>query len=184
MSHKLNYSEKSNQPIILLGYMGSGKTTVGRLLAQKLALPFVDLDDYLKEIHDRSVPNLFDDHGEIGFRKLEQTALDDLLSSTHASVLSLGGVTPCYADNMHSVIQSTPLSFYISPSISTLCHRLYSAKDHRPMISHLTSEDELQEFIAKHIFERKHFYEQANHLLYIQDETPQELVDQIIKKLG
>ena len=184
MSHKLNYSEKSNQPIILLGYMGSGKTTVGRLLAQKLALPFIDLDDYLKKIHDRSVPNLFDDHGEIGFRKLEQTALNVLLSSTHASVLSLGGGTPCYADNMHSVIQSTPHTFYISPSISTLCNRLYSAKDHRPMISHLTSEDQLQEFIAKHIFERKHFYEQANHLLYTQDETPQELVDQIIKKLG
>ena len=184
MSHKVNYSEKSNQLIILLGYMGSGKTTVGRLLAKKLALPFVDLDDYLMEKHDCSVPNLFHDHGEIGFRKLEQTALDNLLSSTHAFVLSLGGGTPCYADNMHSVIQSTPHTFYISPSISTLCHRLYSAKDHRPMISHLTSTDELRDFIAKHIFERRHFYEQANHLLYIQDETPQELVDQIIRKLG
>ena len=52
------------------------------------------------------------------------------------------------------------------------------------MISHLTSEDNLQEFIAKHIFERNLFYEQANHHMYIQDETPQELVDQIIKKLG
>jgi shikimate kinase len=52
------------------------------------------------------------------------------------------------------------------------------------MISHLTSEDDLQEFIAKHIFERKLFYEQANHFLYIKDETPQELVDHIIKKLG
>ena len=183
MNQKVFYSEKSNQPVVLLGYMGSGKTTVGRHLAKKLALPFVDLDDYLKEIHDSSVPNLFLEHGEIGFRKLEQTALDDLLSSTQASVLSLGGGTPCYANNMQSVIQSTPHTFYISPSISTLCHRLYSEKDHRPMISHLTSEHELQEFIAKHIFERKYFYEQANHLLYIQDETPQELVDQIIEKL-
>jgi shikimate kinase len=99
-------------------------------------------------------------------------------------VLSLGGGTPCYAENMQSVIQSTPYTFYLSPSISTLCHRLYSEKDHRPMISHLTSEDDLQEFIAKHIFERKLFYEQANHFLYIKDETPQELVDHIIKKLG
>ena len=85
---------------------------------------------------------------------------------------------------MQSVIQSTPYTFYLSPSISTLCRRLYSEKDHRPMISHLTSEDKLQEFIAKHIFERKLFYEQDNHLMHIQDETPQELVDQIIKKLG
>ena len=184
MSQKVFYSERSKHPVVLLGYMGSGKTTVGRHLAKKLALPFVDLDDYLKEIHDSSVPNLFLEHGEIGFRKLEQTALDDLLSSTQASVLSLGGGTPCYADNMQSVIQSTPHTFYISPSISTLCHRLYSAKDHRPMISHLTSEDKLQDFIAKHIFERKKFYEQANHHLYLQDETPQEIIYQIIKKLG
>ena len=184
MSEQVIYSEKSDQPIILLGYMGCGKSTVGRHLAKQLVLPFVDLDDYLSEIHGRSVPNLFLEYGEIGFRKIEKTVLDDLLASAQASVLSLGGGTPCYADNMQSVIQSTPYTFYLSPSISTLCHRLYSEKDHRPMISHLTSEDNLQEFIAKHIFERKLFYEQANHLLYIQDETPQELVDQIIKKLG
>ena len=184
MSEQVLYSEKSDQPIILLGYMGCGKSTVGRLLAKYLELPFVDLDDYLSEIHGRSVPNLFLEYGEIGFRKIEKTALYDLLSSAQPSVISLGGGTPCYADNMQSVIQSTPYTFYLSPSISTLCRRLYSEKNHRPMISHLTSEDKLQEFIAKHIFERKLFYEQANHLLYVQDETPQELVDQIIKKLG
>ena len=184
MIEQVIYSEKSDQPIVLLGYMGCGKSTVGRHLAKQLVLPFVDLDDYLSEIHGCSVSNLFLEYGEIGFRKIEKTALDDLLASAQASVLSLGGGTPCYAENMQSVIQSTPYTFYLSPSISTLCHRLYSEKDHRPMISHLTSEDDLQEFIAKHIFERKLFYEQANHLLYIQDETPQELVDQIIKKLG
>ena len=184
MSEQVLYSEKSDQPIILLGYMGCGKSTVGRLLAKQLVLPFVDMDNYLSITHGRSVPNLFLEHGEIGFRKLEKTALDDLLVSVQASVLSLGGGTPCYADNMQSVIQSTPHTFYLSPSISTLCHRLYPEKDHRPMISHITSADNLQEFISKHIFERKPFYEQANHLLYIKDETPQELVDQIIKKLG
>ena len=184
MIEQVIYSEKSDQPIILLGYMGCGKSTVGRHLAKQLLLPFVDLDDYLSEIHGSSVSNLFLEYGEIGFRKIEKTALDDLLASAKASVLSLGGGTPCYADNMQSVIQSTPYTFYLSPSISTLCHRLYSEKDHRPMISHLTSEDNLQEFIAKHIFERKLFYEQANHFLYIKDETPQELVDHIIKKLG
>ena len=184
MIEQVIYSEKSDQPIILLGYMGCGKSTVGRHLAKQLLLPFVDLDDYLSEIHGSSVSNLFLEYGEIGFRKIEKTALNDLLASAKASVLSLGGGTPCYAENMQSVIQSTPYTFYLSPSISTLCHRLYSEKDHRPMISHLTSKDDLQEFIAKHIFERKLFYEQANHFLYIKDETPQELVDQIIKKLG
>ena len=184
MSDQVLYTEKFDQLIILLGYMGCGKSTVGRLLAKQLVLPFVDMDYYLNKIHGRSVPNLFLEHGEIGFRKLEKRALDDLLALPQASVLSLGGGTPCYADNMQSVIQSTPQTFYLSPSISTLCHRLYSEKEHRPMISHLTSKDNLQEFVAKHIFERKQFYEQANHLLNIKDETPQELVNQIIKKLG
>ena len=184
MSKQVLYSEKSNQKIILLGYMGCGKSTVGRLLARQLTLPFVDMDDYLSKIHSRSVPDLFLEHGELGFRKLEKIALDDLLASAQASVLSLGGGTPCYAGNMQSVIQSTPHTFYLSPSILTLCDRLNSEKEHRPMISHLTSKDKMQEFIAKHIFERKLFYEQANHLLHIQDETPQELVNQIIKKLG
>ena len=184
MSEQVLYSEKSDQPIILLGYMGCGKSTVGRLLAKYLELPFVDLDDYLSEIHGRSVPNLFLEHGEIGFRKLEKRALDELLASPQESVLSLGGGTPCYADNMQSVIQSTPHTFYLSPSLTTLCHRLYPERDQRPMISHLRSEQKLQEFIAKHVFERKQFYEKANHLLYIQDETPQELVGQIVEKLG
>jgi shikimate kinase len=176
--------ENSNQHIILLGYMGCGKSTIGRLLAKKLKIPFVDIDNFLGETHGCSVPNLFKKHGEIGFRKLEKKALKDLLALTQVSVLSLGGGTPCYAENMQSVIQSTPHTFYLSPTISILCARLYLEKDHRPIISHLATEDELQDFIAKHIFERKQFYEQANHHLYIRYETPKELVNQIIQKLG
>ena len=177
-------SEHSNQHIILLGYMGCGKSTIGRLLAKKLKIPFVDMDNFLSETHGCSVPNLFKKHGEIGFRKLEKKVLKDLLASTQVSVLSLGGGTPCYSDNMQSVIQSTPHTFYLSPTISILCNRLYFEKDHRPIISHLATEDELQDFIAKHIFERKQFYEQANHHLYVRHETPEELVNQIIRKLG
>jgi len=184
MCEQVLYSKKSNQQIIILGYMGSGKTTVGRLLAKQLSLPFVDLDNYLSEIHGQSISNLFLEHGEIGFRKLEKTALNNFLDSAQTSVLSLGGGTPCYADNMRSVIQSTPFTFYLSPTISTLSYRLYFEKDHRPMISHLVSEEDLREFIAKHIFERKQFYEQANHILHVSNETPQELVNQIVKKLS
>lgn len=184
MSHQVLKLFKFKQPIILLGYMGSGKSTVGRLLAKRLSLTFVDLDDYLSEIHGSSVPNLFLKHGEIGFRKLEKKALNDLLVSNETFVLSLGGGTPCYSNNMKSMIQFTPHTFYLSPTISTLCNRLYYEKDRRPLISHLSSEKKLQEFISKHIFERKQFYDQANHLLFIHDETPLEIVDQIIEKLG
>jgi shikimate kinase len=184
MSGNLGLSIAPIQPVVLLGYMGCGKSTVGRLLAKHLNIPFIDLDEYLSSLYGLSIPDLFLKHGEIGFRKLEQKALHELLSTTQTSVLSLGGGTPCYADNMRSVVQSTPHTFYLSPTISTLCQRLYPERNHRPLISHLNSEDKLKEFISKHIFERKQFYEQANHLLYIKDESPQVLVDQILKQLS
>ncbi len=100
MSGNLGLSIAPIQPVVLLGYMGCGKSTVGRLLAKHLNIPFIDLDEYLSSLYGLSIPDLFLKHGEIGFRKLEQKALHELLSTTQTSVLSLGGGTPCYADNM------------------------------------------------------------------------------------
>ncbi len=85
---------------------------------------------------------------------------------------------------MQSILQSTTNIFYLSPSVNMLCNRLFQARNMRPMISHLTTKKDLLEFISKHIFERKQFYEQANHAMYIRDESPEELVSQIIQKLG
>ncbi len=85
---------------------------------------------------------------------------------------------------MQSVSQATPLTFYLSPSVKMLCNRLFPERSKRPMISHLNTKKDLLEFISKHIFERKQFYEQANHPIYIRDESPANLVSQIIQKLG
>ena len=184
MSDRINKDFATNHHIIILGYMGCGKSTVGRILAEQLQLPFVDLDEYLTNKYGDSIPNLFLKNGEIGFRKLEKIALDELLVNQKTSVLSLGGGTPCYADNMQSVIQATPHTFYLSPSVNMLCNRLFPARSKRPIISHLSTKKDLLEFISKHIFERKQFYEQANHPIYIHDESPAELASQIIQKLG
>ena len=184
MSDRINKDLAANHHIVLIGYMGCGKSTAGRLLAQQLQLPFVDIDEYLTNKYGDSIPNLFLKNGEIGFRKLEKIALDELLANQKVSVLSLGGGTPCYADNMQSVLQATPHTFYLSPSVNMLCNRLFPARSKRPMISHLDTKKDLLEFISKHIFERKQFYEQANHPIYIRDESPAELVSQIIQKLG
>ena len=184
MSDIKNKYSADHHHIVLLGYMGCGKSTAGRLLAERLRLPFVDLDEYLASKYGNSIPNLFLKNGEIGFRKLEKTALDELLVNQKKSVLSLGGGTPCYADNMQSVLQSTPHTFYLSTSLNILCNRLFPARTKRPMISHLNTKKDLLEFISKHIFERKKFYEQASHPLYIRDESPEELASQIIKKLS
>ena len=184
MSNRIFKDSSVNHHVVLLGYMGCGKSTAGRLLAEQLQLPFVDLDEYLTNKFGGSIPNLFLKNGEIGFRKLEKIALDEILVNQKTSVLSLGGGTPCYADNMQSVLQATPHTFYLSPSVNMLCNRLFPARNQRPMISHLNNKKDLLEFISKHIFERKQFYEQANHPIYIRDESPVELVSQIVQKLG
>ena len=184
MSNRIFKDSSVNHHVVLLGYMGCGKSTAGRLLAEQLQLPFVDLDEYLTNKFGGSIPNLFLKNGEIGFRKLEKIALDEILVNQKISVLSLGGGTPCYADNMQSVLQVTPHTFYLSPSANILCNRLFPARSERPMISHLNTKKDLLEFISKHIFERKQFYEQANHPIYVCNESPKELVSQIIQKLA
>jgi len=184
MSNRIFKDSSINHHVVLLGYMGCGKSTAGRLLAERLRLPFVDLDEYLTNKFGASIQKKKKKNGEIGFRKLEKIALDEILVNQKISVLSLGGGTPCYADNMQSVLQSTPHTFYLSPSVNILCNRLFPARSERPMISQLNTKKDLLEFISKHIFERKQFYEQANHPIYVCNESPKELVSQIIQKLA
>ncbi len=86
MNDRINKDLADNHHIVLLGYMGCGKSTAGRLLAQQLQLPFVDLDEYLTNKYGDSIPNLFLKNGEIGFRKLEKIALDKLLVNQKKSV--------------------------------------------------------------------------------------------------
>ena len=83
--------------IVLIGYMASGKSTIGRILADKLNYSFIDLDDYIEEKEQTSVSEIFKSKGEIYFRKLETTSLQALLNNKDNLVLSLGGGTPCYS---------------------------------------------------------------------------------------
>ena len=86
--------------IILLGYMGSGKTSVGRLLNMTLNLPFYDLDNYLEQKFNTPVNSIFNLKGELYFRDEERKALEELLESDEQMIISLGGGTPCYHDTM------------------------------------------------------------------------------------
>lgn len=147
--------------IILIGYMGSGKSTVGKLLSEKLNFEFIDLDAYLQEKENLTIPQIFETKGEIYFRKKEHFYLKKLLRRD-AVVLSLGGGTPCYGNNM-SAILNTPQahSVYLKSSIPSLVQRLSPEKATRPLIAHLNTDDELVEFIGKHLFERSVFYGQS-----------------------
>lgn len=174
-----NYSSE-NRKIVLLGYMGSGKTTVGKSLAEHLELPFIDLDDYIEQEAGMSIPEIFRDKGEIRFRKLESSALRSLIGKQSGFVLALGGGTPCYAGNLE-VIESdeTAISVYLKCSLANLVDRLWPERGHRPLISHLEDRSELDDFIRKHLFERTYYYNRADKIIDCDALNVHEIVEKI-----
>ena len=169
--------------IVLLGYMGSGKTTIGKQLAKKLYVPFFDLDQLIEQKEKRLISEIFEEKGEIYFRKKEHMYLEEFLQTENSFVLSLGGGTPCYAGNMDVILNEEGVSsFYLQASIPTLKERLVRNRQQRPLVSGL-SEEKLTEFIAKHIFERRNFYKLANHTIAVDHKEIETIVAEIRIKL-
>lgn len=160
--------------------MGSGKSTTGIDLAKTLGYEYIDLDYFIEEKHQLSVTEIFNQFGELGFRKREREALHEVLNKTNI-ILSLGGGTPVYYNNME-VINQNSTSFYLRLPVYHLAKRLENKKHKRPLIAHLNNE-ELMEFIAKHLFERNHYYNQANHIIPITTQSPSEVLNQIMEYL-
>ncbi len=157
--------------------MGSGKSTVAMILGDKLGLPVIDLDDYIALKEELSIPEIFETRGEIYFRKMEYVYLQELLTSDQSFVLALGGGTPCYGNNMNAILEASD-SFYLKASLATLTERLTAEKSHRPLIASL-DEEQLTEFIAKHLFERRNFYERAASIINIDGKSPEEIAGEI-----
>jgi len=168
--------------IILIGYMGVGKTTIAQLLAEKLKWDWVDLDKIIEDEAKLSIRGIFEKHGEIYFRKLEHELFKQLVLSDKKIIISTGGGTPCYANN-HLLLKGEGIeSVYLKASIGAIFYRLKEAKSDRPLIANQT-EEELKEFIAKNLFDRSYFYIQAAHKVEIDDKNPTIIVDEIIKLL-
>jgi shikimate kinase len=168
--------------VILVGYMGSGKSTVGKLLASKLGIPFCDLDAIIEENEQQSLPELFENKGEIYFRKIENTILKLVLQKEESFVLSLGGGTPCYHNNHEMLLQEDVVSIYLKGNAITLANRLQDEKVKRPLLS-AVSENDLIDFINKHLFDRSYYYHQVNHVVAIDEKSVDQLVDEIVQQL-
>tara|TARA_B100001057_G_scaffold185127_1_gene185832 strand:- start:668 stop:1195 length:528 start_codon:yes stop_codon:yes gene_type:complete len=171
--------------IVLIGYMGCGKSAVGKRLATLKSLSFIDLDEYIESKEKTTISQIFEQEGELSFRKKERFYLEKLLSKDPQAVISLGGGTPCYFNNIDFVVQKKDfLSLYLKASPKILAGRLFNQKDHRPMIAHLHTLKELEEFIAKHLFERVPFYIKALHHITTDHYHVDELVNRIDKLLA
>ena len=167
--------------ISLVGYMGSGKSHVSKVLSNQLNLKLIDLDKEISTQIGLSIPEIFQEKGEIYFRKKEKETLDEILSTEKHAILSVGGGTPAYYNNMEMITKNTE-SVYLRTSIKDLMDRLSKNKEKRPLIARIDDED-LPEFIAKHLFERQPFYSQAKYTISTDDKNVQNIVDEIIMLL-
>jgi len=165
------------QKIILLGYMGSGKSTIAKSLSKIQQLPFVDLDNYIEEKEKMTIKNIFDTKGEIYFRKIEHEAFLELLNDEQDCIIGLGGGTPCYANNHELLIGTHRTSIYLKASIDTLFGRLVLEKAQRPLIANKTDGD-MKEFIAMHLFERSYYYNKAQYTVSV-DQSIEKIVEDI-----
>jgi shikimate kinase len=170
--------------IVLIGYMGSGKSTIGKALATVLSYNFLDLDDYISDKENASISELFKTRGEIYFRKKESQYLSELIDTSQNLVLALGGGTPCYGKNSDLLLHNLSVkAFYLKLSIPLLTTRLFKEREKRPLISHLNSEQDLLEFVGKHLFERIQYYNQAEYTINTDHKSIQAILEEILAHL-
>ena len=168
--------------VILIGYMAVGKTTIAELLSEKNGVKYVDLDKLIEKKTNLSISELFKQKGEIYFRKIEHEIFKDVIENDENLIISTGGGTPCYADNHLFLNGKNRTSVYLKASLPFILERLKSEKKGRPLVAN-QSEEELKEFVAKHLFERSFFYNQATFKVDVDDKKPELIVDEIIKFL-
>lgn len=150
--------------IILIGYMGAGKTTLGKALAREMNLQFCDLDWYIEERYHRTVQQIFNEKGEDGFREIEKRMLHEVADFENI-IISCGGGTPCFFDNM-KFMNAKAQTIYLKATPEILCEHLKMSKTERPLLKDKTPE-ELIDFISGSLAKREPFYNQANYIFDI-----------------
>ena len=166
--------------IFLTGYMGAGKTTLGKAFARKLNLPFVDLDWYMEERFHKTVGELFVERGEAGFRELEKNMLHEV-GAFEDVVISTGGGAPCFFDNMDFMNRNGKTVFLnVHPDV--LFRRLRVAKQQRPILQG-KQDVELKEFIIRALEKRTPFYSQAQYVFNADELEDRSQIEKSVEKL-
>ncbi|PLX18163.1 MAG: shikimate kinase [Marinilabiliales bacterium] len=147
--------------VFLIGFMASGKSSAGKKLAKKIDLPFVDLDDYIEEKYNSTIRLLIYEKGIDTFREIEKNSLDELIHKYKDVLISTGGGTPCFFNNME-LMNSKGVTIYLEVDIPTLVDRLIHSKKDRPLIWGKTRDD--LTVYAKDLLAKRHdFYSKAQH---------------------
>ena len=148
--------------IILIGYMGAGKTTVGKALAQELGVTFYDLDWYISSRMRKTIAQIFEERGEEGFRQIERNMLHEVAEFEDV-IISCGGGTPCFFDNIDYMNQQAPV-VYLKAEPEVLYKHLAMSKNDRPLLRG-KSQEELITFIKEQLDKRNPYYTKARYTL-------------------
>jgi shikimate kinase len=165
--------------IFLIGFMGSGKTHWGQLLSNKLQLPFYDLDTIVTEKEGKSISDIFSEKGEEYFRYKEKESLEELVNDHDQFILSSGGGTPCFFNNIEFMKKNGKV-VWLNTSVDVLKQRLVKERQSRPMISDV-GEKELKSYIIRKLGERKMYYEQADLMVNEEGIMLEPLVEMLLK---
>jgi len=169
----------------LIGYMGAGKTTLGKILAKHKGLDFIDLDHFIESRYQKTITQIFEDSGEAGFRKIESALLKEVGEFENV-VISTGGGAPCFFDNME-YMNGAGHTVYLKSSPESLMKRLNQCRDKRPLLRD-KSNRELLEFISNTLQNREQFYNQAHIIFDVEDfcsiDDAERFMMNLIKKIN
>jgi shikimate kinase len=163
--------------IFLIGFMGSGKTHWGKILSRRTRLPYFDLDEVITGAEKKSIQQIFHDDGEEYFRIKEQEVLQALAEDHDNVIISTGGGTPCFFNNIDFMRQYGTV-VWLNTSVAILLERLLKQKSSRPLIKNISDSD-LKAFIIKKLQDRKMYYEQAHVMLHEESITLESLLKSI-----
>ena len=162
--------------VVLVGFMGSGKSTVGKLLSERLGVPFVDTDVEVEKRTGMDIPEIFKKKGEEYFRGLERRIIEELLSLPYLLVISTGGGLPAYSNNME-LLNKKAFTVYLEADFDTLWKRI-STDSNRPLVK-------LGKERVRELFERRRpFYEKAKLRVRTDVNPPKVCVEEILKSLS
>lgn len=146
--------------IFLVGYMGAGKTTLGRALANELGIPFIDLDNYIEKRYCKTISQIFAEKGEEEFRNIERWMLHEVGEFENV-IISTGGGTPCFFDNIE-YMNGQGTTVFLDVPVERLFIRLSIARHKRPLIKD-KNDEELRAFIVEQLGKREPHYSKAQH---------------------
>jgi shikimate kinase len=166
--------------IVLVGYMGVGKTSLAKKMAKNVGISYFDLDVLIENFENSSIKTIFKSKGEVYFRKIEHQLFKEFIEREDNFVLSLGGGTPCYADNHLFLKNKDIISIYLKASVDVLVEKLKDKRAERPLLKDL-SIDDLKEYIAKHVFDRSYYYQKSKFTVSVDGKTKNEIVKEILQ---